>query len=297
MLGAYSRLNKREIEIFAWLPCGFAAQPASSERKEVSYLRPGIQQAKPLKSIRTLVALHAAQLHLQQAGHDRRGGVEPETRLSEGRAMPLVFAADDDQRDQTHHHRTICPGSAAGAGSRQRSRVSQNATSGRTSRSEGTGREHEKTGKRQDHAAPTLFRCPLHSTAGPAQHALFHIPCALAEGARTERMAPDNRSEGTMDIRNAETGSKSRYSTTVAGHEAEVTYSRTPRAARHLDHTGVSEAARREGGRVSPGGPCRGRARKGGMEDHCHALPLLPRPGHAPQGKWHDVVNLSDGKP
>ena len=50
-----------------------------------------------------------------------------------------------------------------------------------------------------------------------------------------------------MDIRSEETASGGRYSATVDGHEAEMTYSRTSPKLIILDHTAVPDALRGQG--------------------------------------------------
>ncbi|WP_442953756.1 GNAT family N-acetyltransferase [Pararhizobium sp.] len=50
-----------------------------------------------------------------------------------------------------------------------------------------------------------------------------------------------------MEIRSTEDGSHGRYSASIEGHEAEMTYSRTSPRLIIIDHTGVPDALRGKG--------------------------------------------------
>lgn len=93
-----------------------------------------------------------------------------------------------------------------------------------------------------------------------------------------------------MDITSAETGSKGRYSTTVEGHEAEVTYSRASPQLVIVDHTGVPDALRGKGVGQALAVHAVEEARKGGWK----IMPLCPffRAQAMRHKEWHDVVNL-----
>lgn len=83
-----------------------------------------------------------------------------------------------------------------------------------------------------------------------------------------------------MDIRHEDNGSKGRYSVTVEGHEAEVTYSRASPKLVIVDHTGVPDALRGKGVGQALAAHAVEDA-QGRMEDHA-ALPVLQGAGAAP---------------
>ncbi|HEV7248963.1 MAG TPA: GNAT family N-acetyltransferase [Shinella sp.] len=93
-----------------------------------------------------------------------------------------------------------------------------------------------------------------------------------------------------MEIRSEETGSKGRYSTTVEGHEAEVTYSRTSPKLIIVDHTGVPDALRGKGVGQALAAHAVEAARAGGWK----IIPLCPffRAQAMRHQDWQDVVNL-----
>ncbi|CAK7257571.1 MULTISPECIES: GNAT family N-acetyltransferase [unclassified Shinella] len=93
-----------------------------------------------------------------------------------------------------------------------------------------------------------------------------------------------------MDITSEETGSKGRYSATVDGHEAEVTYSRASPKLVIVDHTGVPDALRGRGVGQALAAHAVEEARKGGWK----IMPLCPffRAQAMRHKEWHDVVNL-----
>lgn len=93
-----------------------------------------------------------------------------------------------------------------------------------------------------------------------------------------------------MDIRNEETGSKGRYVTTVEGHEAEMTFSRTSPQLIIIDHTGVPDALRGKGVGQALAAHAVETARDGGWK----IMPLCPffRAQAMRHKDWSDVVNL-----
>ncbi|MCW5708655.1 GNAT family N-acetyltransferase [Shinella sp.] len=93
-----------------------------------------------------------------------------------------------------------------------------------------------------------------------------------------------------MDITSEETGSKGRYSATVDGHEAEVTYSRASPKLVIVDHTGVPDALRGKGVGQALAAHAVEEARKGDWK----IMPLCPffRAQAMRHKEWHDVVNL-----
>lgn len=93
-----------------------------------------------------------------------------------------------------------------------------------------------------------------------------------------------------MDITSEETGSKGRYSATVDGHEAEVTYSRASPKLVIVDHTGVPDALRGKGVGQALAAHAVEEAHKGGWK----IMPLCPffRAQAMRHKEWHDVVNL-----
>lgn len=92
-----------------------------------------------------------------------------------------------------------------------------------------------------------------------------------------------------MDIRSAENGSHGRYSVTVDGHEAEMTYSRTSPKLIIVDHTGVPDALRGRGIGQALALHAVGQARAGGWK----IMPLCPffRAQAMRHPEWGDVVN------
>ncbi len=93
-----------------------------------------------------------------------------------------------------------------------------------------------------------------------------------------------------MDITSEETSSKGRYSATVDGHEAEMTYSRASPKLVIVDHTGVPDALRGNGVGQALAAHALEEARKGGWK----IMPLCPffRAQAMRHKEWHDVVNL-----
>lgn len=93
-----------------------------------------------------------------------------------------------------------------------------------------------------------------------------------------------------MDIRHEDNGSKGRYSVTVEGHEAEVTYSRASPQLIIIDHTGVPDALRGKGVGQALAAHAVEDARRGGWK----IMPLCPffKAQALRHKDWADVVNL-----
>ena len=93
-----------------------------------------------------------------------------------------------------------------------------------------------------------------------------------------------------MDISHQETGSKGRYSATVEGHEAEMTYSRTSPTLIIIDQTGVPDALRGKGVGQALAAHVVDEARKGGWK----IMPLCPffKAQALRHKDWQDVVDL-----
>lgn len=93
-----------------------------------------------------------------------------------------------------------------------------------------------------------------------------------------------------MDIRGAENGSHGRYSVSVDGHEAEMTYSRTSPKLIIIDHTGVPDALRGRGLGQALALHAVEQARAGGWK----IMPLCPffRAQAMRHPEWSDIVNL-----
>lgn len=93
-----------------------------------------------------------------------------------------------------------------------------------------------------------------------------------------------------MDIRSTENGSHGRYSVSVDGHEAEMTYSRTSPKLIIIDHTGVPDALRGRGLGQALALHAVEQARAGGWK----IMPLCPffRAQAMRHPEWSDIVNL-----
>ncbi|MDR6758916.1 putative GNAT family acetyltransferase [Mycoplana sp. BE70] len=92
-----------------------------------------------------------------------------------------------------------------------------------------------------------------------------------------------------MDIHSTESSSHGRYSVTVDGHEAEMTYSRTSAKLIIIDHTGVPDALRGRGVGQALALHAVEQARAGGWK----IMPLCPffRAQAMRHPEWSDVVN------
>ncbi len=92
-----------------------------------------------------------------------------------------------------------------------------------------------------------------------------------------------------MDIQTSEDGAHGRYSVTVDGHEAEMTYSRTSPSLIIIDHTGVPDALRGKGVGQALALHAVEAARAGGWK----ILPLCPfmRAQMQRHADWQDVAN------
>ncbi|MCF3638363.1 GNAT family N-acetyltransferase [Rhizobium sp. TRM95111] len=93
-----------------------------------------------------------------------------------------------------------------------------------------------------------------------------------------------------MQITSVETRSHGRYTATVDGYEAEMTYSRTSPRLIIIDHTGVPDALRGRGVGQALAAHAIEAARKGGWK----IMPLCPffRAQAMRHKDWADVVNL-----
>ncbi|HVK90588.1 MAG TPA: GNAT family N-acetyltransferase [Mycoplana sp.] len=93
-----------------------------------------------------------------------------------------------------------------------------------------------------------------------------------------------------MDIESREDGAHGRYTATVDGHEAEMTYSRTSPTLVIIDHTGVPDALRGRGVGQALALHAVEQARAGGWK----IMPLCPffRAQAMRHAEWNDVVNL-----
>lgn len=93
-----------------------------------------------------------------------------------------------------------------------------------------------------------------------------------------------------MEILDAEEGSHGRYSATVDGHEAEMTYSRTSPKLVIVDHTGVPDQLRGRGVGQALALHAVEQARAGGWK----IMPLCPfmRAQAMRHPEWRDVVDL-----
>lgn len=93
-----------------------------------------------------------------------------------------------------------------------------------------------------------------------------------------------------MDIQSREDGARGRYTATVDGHEAEMTYSRTSPRLVIIDHTGVPDALRGRGVGQALALHAVEQARAGGWK----ILPLCPffKAQAMRHADWGDVVNL-----
>lgn len=93
-----------------------------------------------------------------------------------------------------------------------------------------------------------------------------------------------------MDILGAENGSHGRYSVTVDGHEAEMTYSRASPHLVIVDHTAVPDALRGRGVGQALALHAVEQARAGGWK----IIPLCPfmRAQAVRHPEWNDVVNV-----
>jgi predicted GNAT family acetyltransferase len=91
-----------------------------------------------------------------------------------------------------------------------------------------------------------------------------------------------------MDIVSEETGSHGRYSTTVEGHTAEMTYSRSSPHLIIIDHTAVPAAVRGQRVGQALAAHALDEARKGG----CKIIPLCPfmRAQTQRHPEWQDVI-------
>ncbi|WP_377290733.1 GNAT family N-acetyltransferase [Rhizobium sp. SG2393] len=92
-----------------------------------------------------------------------------------------------------------------------------------------------------------------------------------------------------MDIHTNEDGAHGRYSVTVDGHEAEMTYSRTSPHLIIIDHTGVPDALRGKGVGQALAQHAVEAARAGGWK----IMPLCPfmRAQMQRHPEWQDVAN------
>lgn len=93
-----------------------------------------------------------------------------------------------------------------------------------------------------------------------------------------------------MKIESREDGAHGRYSATVEGHEAEMTYSRTSPRLVIIDHTGVPDALRGRGVGQALALHAVEQARAGGWK----ILPLCPffKAQAMRHADWSDVVDL-----
>ncbi|PTM94459.1 GNAT family N-acetyltransferase [Mycoplana dimorpha] len=93
-----------------------------------------------------------------------------------------------------------------------------------------------------------------------------------------------------MKIESREDGAHGRYSATVDGHEAEMTYSRTSPRLVIIDHTGVPDALRGRGVGQALALHAVEQARAGGWK----ILPLCPffKAQAMRHADWSDVVDL-----
>ena len=93
-----------------------------------------------------------------------------------------------------------------------------------------------------------------------------------------------------MDIESREDGAHGRYTATVDGHEAEMTYSRTSPRLVIIDHTGVPDALRGRGVGQALALHAVEQARAGGWK----IMPLCPffRAQAMRHAEWNDVVKL-----
>ena len=93
-----------------------------------------------------------------------------------------------------------------------------------------------------------------------------------------------------MDIESREDGAHGRYTATVDGHEAEMTYSRTSPKLVIIDHTGVPDALRGRGVGQALALHAVEQAHAGGWK----IMPLCPffRAQAMRHAEWNDVVNL-----
>ncbi len=93
-----------------------------------------------------------------------------------------------------------------------------------------------------------------------------------------------------MDILDEESGAHGRYSVTVDGHEAEMTYSRASPHLVIVDHTGVPDALRGRGVGQALSAHAVEQARAGGWK----IIPLCPffKAQATRHPDWNDVVNM-----
>jgi uncharacterized protein len=93
-----------------------------------------------------------------------------------------------------------------------------------------------------------------------------------------------------MDIESREDGAHGRYTATVDGHEAEMSYSRTSPKLVIIDHTGVPDALRGRGVGQALALHAVEQARAGGWK----IMPLCPffRAQAMRHPEWNDVVKL-----
>ena len=93
-----------------------------------------------------------------------------------------------------------------------------------------------------------------------------------------------------MDILDEENGAHGRYSVTVDGHEAEMTYSRASPHLVIVDHTGVPDALRGRGVGQALSANAVEQARAGGWK----IIPLCPffKAQATRHPDWNDVVNI-----
>lgn len=93
-----------------------------------------------------------------------------------------------------------------------------------------------------------------------------------------------------MDISNEDTSSGGRYTVTVEGHEAEMTFSRASPKLIIVDHTAVPDALRGRGVGQALALHAVEEARRGGWK----IFPLCPffKAQSQRHEEWHDVVNM-----